>query len=100
MRTILYFFIVLLCFTSCKNKSVTSKQQNTFQSIFNGKDLNGWRGDDTYWRVENGTLIGEVTPETILKQNSFIIYQNKNKIRLNINSKTQRLESSTSDSKK
>jgi len=39
MRTILYFFIVLLCFTSCKNKSVTSKQQNTFQSIFNGKDL-------------------------------------------------------------
>lgn len=77
MRTILYFFIVLLCFTSCKNKSVTSKQQNTFQSIFNGKDLNGWRGDDTYWRVENGTLIGEVTPETILKQNSFIIYENE-----------------------
>lgn len=42
-----------------------------FESIFDGKTLDGWEGDSKYWRVENGCLVGEVTPETLLKQNSF-----------------------------
>jgi hypothetical protein len=66
------FFI---CFSSCKSKNSAIEKENTFQSIFNGKDLEGWSGDPTYWRVENGILTGEVTPETILKRNSFIIYE-------------------------
>ncbi len=46
-----------------------------FESIFDGKTLTGWEGDPTYWRVENGCLVGEVTPETLLKRNSFIIWR-------------------------
>jgi Domain of Unknown Function (DUF1080) len=46
-----------------------------FESIFNGKTLEGWEGDPKYWRVENGCLVGEVTPETLLKQNTFIIWR-------------------------
>jgi hypothetical protein len=46
-----------------------------FKPIFDGKSLDGWEGDSTYWRVENGCLVGEVTPETLLKQNSFIIWR-------------------------
>jgi hypothetical protein len=46
-----------------------------FVSIFNGKTLDGWEGDPKYWRVENGCLVGEVTPETLLKRNSFIIWR-------------------------
>ncbi len=46
-----------------------------FVQIFDGRSLAGWEGDPTYWRVENGTLVGEVTPETLLKQNSFIIWR-------------------------
>ena len=45
-----------------------------FELIFDGKTLNGWEGDLKYWRVENGCLVGEVTPATLLKQNSFIIW--------------------------
>jgi hypothetical protein len=45
-----------------------------FESIFDGT-LKHWEGDPTYWRAENGTLIGEVTPTTLLKQNSFIIWR-------------------------
>lgn len=45
-----------------------------FDSIFNGRTLDGWEGDPKYWRVENGCLVGEVTPDTLLKQNSFIIW--------------------------
>ncbi len=46
-----------------------------FISIFDGETLNGWEGDSVYWQVENGTIVGEVTPETILKRNSFLIWR-------------------------
>jgi hypothetical protein len=46
-----------------------------FEPIFDGKTLDGWEGDPTYWRVEDGCLVGEVTPKTLLKQNSFIIWR-------------------------
>ncbi len=46
-----------------------------FAPIFDGKSLANWDGDPTYWRVENGALIGEITPETIIKRNTFIIWR-------------------------
>ncbi len=52
-----------------------TKDTAGFELIFDGKTLNGWEGDSKYWRVENGCLVGEVTPETLLKQNSFIIWR-------------------------
>ena len=66
---------LVFCLSSCKNKEESVAKESTFQLIFNGKDLEGWSGDPKYWRVENGVLIGEVTPETILKRNSFVIYE-------------------------
>ena len=52
-----------------------SKGKAGFVKIFDGKTLAGWEGDPTYWRVENGNLVGEITPATLLKTNSFIIWQ-------------------------
>jgi hypothetical protein len=46
-----------------------------FESIFDGKTLAGWDGNPTYWRVENGALVGEITPETVIKSNTFIIWR-------------------------
>jgi hypothetical protein len=46
-----------------------------FRPIFDGQTLEGWEGDPKYWRVENGALTGEVTPETLLKSNTFIIWR-------------------------
>jgi hypothetical protein len=46
-----------------------------FVRIFNGKTLAGWQGDPTYWRVEDGCIIGEITPATRLKHNSFLIWR-------------------------
>lgn len=45
-----------------------------FHAMFDGKTLAGWEGDPKYWRAENGEIIGEVTPQTILKVNTFLIY--------------------------
>ena len=46
-----------------------------FQPIFDGKTLAGWEGNTTYWRVENGVLVGEITPATVIKSNTFIIWR-------------------------
>lgn len=44
-------------------------------ALFDGKSLAGWDGDPTYWRVEDGRIVGEVTPDTLLKRNSFLIWR-------------------------
>jgi len=46
-----------------------------FQPIFDGKTLSGWEGNPTYWRVEEGSLVGEITPATVIKSNTFIIWR-------------------------
>ena len=53
----------------------SAKDKDGFIKIFNGKTLAGWEGDPTYWRVEKGSLVGEITPSTLLKTNSFVIWQ-------------------------
>ena len=64
--------ITFLLAASC----ITSGQNNSgFVKIFDGKTLNGWKGDPTYWKAENGNLVGEVTPTTLLKTNTFITWQ-------------------------
>ena len=46
-----------------------------FQPIFDGKTLAGWEGNTTYWRVEGGAIVGEITPENVIKSNTFIIWR-------------------------
>ncbi len=66
---------VLLSLISCKTNGLNNQTKPGFVKIFDGKTLNGWEGDPAYWRVENGNLVGEITPSTVLKRNSFIIWQ-------------------------
>ena len=46
-----------------------------FVPIFDGKTLTGWDGDPKYWRVEDGCIVGEITPETIVQRNTFLIWR-------------------------
>ena len=61
--------------SSCKTLGQSKAGKDGFVQIFDGNTLNGWDGDPTYWRVENGNLVGEITPATLLKTNSFIIWR-------------------------
>lgn len=38
--------------------------------FFNGKDLTGWNGEESVWRVENGEIVGET--KTGLERNEFL----------------------------
>lgn len=39
-------------------------------AFFNGKDLSGWRGDESLWSVENGEIVGRSSG---LKKNAFLM---------------------------
>lgn len=66
---------IILVSAQCQSPAEKKSTDNGFVKIFDGKTLNGWVGDSTYWRVENGSLVGEITPATLLKRNTFIIWQ-------------------------
>jgi hypothetical protein len=69
---ILFVIAALLALTGCKTAGISS---DGFEEIFDGKSLHGWEGDPVYWSVENGNLVGKVTPQTLLQHNSFIIWR-------------------------
>ena len=43
-----------------------------FKAIFDGQSLRGWDGDESFWRVEDGAIVGESTDENPLKTNTFL----------------------------
>jgi hypothetical protein len=46
-----------------------------FEAIFDGSSLKGWDGDPTFWRVENGAIVGESTLDRRVSQNTFLIWR-------------------------
>lgn len=68
----LFSIALLLGFAS---DSLAQKNKDGFKRIFDGKTLKNWECDTNYWRIENGSFVGEVTREKPLKNNTFMIYR-------------------------
>ena len=45
-----------------------------FQPMFDGKTLAGWDGNPKFWRVEDGTIVGQTTKEVPTPGNTFLIW--------------------------
>jgi len=45
-----------------------------FVPLFDGQTLDGWRGDENFWRVENDTVIAESTPANPCRENTFLVW--------------------------
>ncbi len=45
-----------------------------FVSLFNGKDLTGWKGDSELWSVEDGCITGKTKGKDHLSYNKFLIW--------------------------
>ncbi|MBL7699614.1 MAG: DUF1080 domain-containing protein [Chitinophagaceae bacterium] len=74
----LLFSLSVLIFQGCSSPAPSAPVENDdtgFVRIFNGTNLDGWKGDTVYWHVEDSNLVGEITPATLLKRNSFITWQ-------------------------
>jgi hypothetical protein len=72
MINLKYTIIIALCIFS--SISVRS-QDKGFVKIFDGKTLKGWKGDTEHWKVEKGSIVGLVTAEKQLKENTFLIWE-------------------------
>ncbi|MFM8292265.1 MAG: family 16 glycoside hydrolase [Planctomycetia bacterium] len=46
-----------------------------FVSLFDGKSLAGWEGNPAFWRVEDGAIVGQTTPENPTKGNTFLVWK-------------------------
>jgi len=58
-----------------KDAGKGNPDEDGFVKIFDGETLNNWEGDTKYWSVSDGNLVGQITPETLLKTNSFIVWR-------------------------
>ncbi|MEO7043706.1 MAG: DUF1080 domain-containing protein [Ferruginibacter sp.] len=92
---VLIFIMPFICFSQANNPAVQPVSNSNkpavtqngiypvtvpddtlgFVRIFDGKTLNGWDGDTTFWRVENGSIVGETTPQKVVKVNNFLIWR-------------------------
>lgn len=45
-----------------------------FIPIFDGKSLQGWEGDTSLWRVEEGAIVGETKADAPVAANQFLIW--------------------------
>lgn len=45
------------------------------QSLFNGKNLDGWAGQAGFWSVQDGSIVGETTEDKPAKPNTFLVWQ-------------------------
>ncbi len=47
-----------------------------FQTIFDGKTLDGWLGQDMrFWSIEDGAITGTITPELAPPMNQYLVWQ-------------------------
>jgi hypothetical protein len=72
--TRIHFAAVTLCFAAI---AIPASAQDGSVKLFNGKDLSGWRGDTTYWSVEDGAITAKTTADSRLtkeKYNTFLIW--------------------------
>ena len=45
-----------------------------FISLFNGRDLLGWRGNPKIWTVTDGVITGQTTAQNRISENNFLIW--------------------------
>jgi hypothetical protein len=66
--------LLLSIFASPYAAAQGPQADSDFKDLFNGKDLTGWQGDESIWRVEDGAITGQTTPDTKLPANTFLIW--------------------------
>lgn len=42
--------------------------------LFDGRTLDGWEGDPRFWRVEDGVLVGESTPDEPCRESTYLTW--------------------------
>ena len=68
------WLLVLACCMVNSARAADEKEAG-FESIFDGKTLEGWDGNPKFWSVRDGAITGQTTPDNPTKGNTFIIWR-------------------------
>lgn len=63
------WFVILLGGLISIHTSLADDKEAGFVPLFNGKDLTGWEGNKSLWKVEDGMLVGDSSG---IKRNQFL----------------------------
>ncbi len=75
MRRVLTFLLAaVISIGIIETSSQSFGQEDGFESIFDGKSLAGWAGNEKFWQVENGAIVGESTEENVVDVNRFLVW--------------------------
>lgn len=78
IRFLLFLTVLASCREESKNTTAPETDMataNEWISMQDGNSLEQWEGDPKIWRTENGTIIGEITPDNPISSNSFLIWK-------------------------
>lgn len=74
LHQLLNYSLLLSVVAISNATSVSVAQDQTFRPLFDGESLDGWEGDMKFWRVEEGTIVGQTTPDNKTPKNTFLVY--------------------------
>jgi hypothetical protein len=57
------------------NAAEPAPDDSSYVPLFDGKTLDHWSGDEPYWSVRDGAILGQITENTRIDKNRFLIYQ-------------------------
>jgi hypothetical protein len=63
---------------ACLNLPAALSAEPEWQSLFDGQSLKGWTGEPDFWRVAEGTIVGESTREHPVRHNTFLLKEGFN----------------------
>lgn len=79
IRAATFFYLFAFCSASHVSLPHLQAQQAATSapaviSLFDGKSLNGWEGDPAHWRIEDGTILGEIPKGQSLNKNTWLVW--------------------------
>ena len=72
VNTMRKYFSLVLIFSFLGGSELFADE---FTDLFNGKNLDGWKGRDGFWSVQDGAIVGETTKDNPAKPNTFLVWQ-------------------------
>ena len=67
--------IGVLFAATCLTTEARCDDERGFAPIFDGETLNGWKGEEGFWHVEDGAIVGQSTDERPLDHNTFLVWE-------------------------
>ena len=74
-RSWLSFLVAGLAALGVWSLSARAADDDGWQTIFDGKTLDGWDGNPDFWSVQDGAITGQTTEEKKTNGNTFIIWR-------------------------